>query len=109
MACPVRSGFKEVLPHSECSSVLWTIGGAGCGTPGEVIFGRLLYLLHCTATAPTWNGDKKISKWGPNGDFISSEMGTKSEAPQANFFLRISAKILPQKARNHDICDKKNA
>ena len=23
------------------------------------------------------------------------------------FFLRISAKILPQKARNHDICDKK--
>ena len=77
MACPVRSGFKEVLPHSECSSVLWTIGGAGCGTPGEVIFGRLLYLLHCTATATTWNGDKKNSKWGPNGDFISSEMGTK--------------------------------
>ena len=43
----------------------------------------------------------------------------KAEAPVANFFLRISAKILsisakflpknpPQKARNHDICDKKS-
>ena len=27
-------------------------------------------------TAPTWNGDLKFSKWGPNGDLILSEMGT---------------------------------
>ena len=29
--------------------------------------------------------------------------------PKFWVFLRISAKILPQKARNHDICDKKSA
>ena len=28
-------------------------------------------------TAPTWNGDLNFSKWGPNGDLILSEMGTK--------------------------------
>ena len=28
-------------------------------------------------TAPTWNEDLNFSKWGPNGDLILSEMGTK--------------------------------
>ena len=28
-------------------------------------------------TAPTWNGDLNLSKWGSNGDLILSEMGTK--------------------------------
>ena len=28
-------------------------------------------------TAPTWNRDLNFSKWGPNGDLILSEMGTK--------------------------------
>ena len=48
---------------------------------------------------------------------LSPDWDSAAEAPQANFFLRISAKILsisknfcqilPQKARNHDIRDKK--
>jgi hypothetical protein len=59
----------------------------------------------------------EVEVLGQCGDFIQ-KLSTFSEAlarfpvshaeaPQANFFLRISAKILPQKARNHDICDKK--
>ena len=33
--------------------------------------------FHGGPTAPTWNEDLNFSKWGPNGDLILSEMGTK--------------------------------
>ena len=33
-------------------------------------------------TAPTWNRDLNFSKWGPNGDLILSEMGTKGDLRQ---------------------------
>ena len=34
-------------------------------------------LSYPISTAPTWKGDLNFSKWGPKGDLILSEMGTK--------------------------------
>ena len=78
-------------PHGDQSPQMGTNGGA---VPGlKSVFLCNIMRKHCvvlerslffspidnsfTSTAPTWNGDLNLSKWGPNGDLILSEMGTK--------------------------------
>ena len=44
------------------------------------VWNVLFAIMHDTAinsTAPTLKGDLIFFKWGPNGDLILSEMGTK--------------------------------
>ena len=92
------------------------------------------FILHVHRGSLPWQGLKAATKKQKYEKISEKKMSTpvevhrlrmvgwsclvelRSEAPVANFFLRISAqilsisaKILPKKARNHDICDKKSA